>query len=208
MEAAWNDTPHARFWRRLLNENVDALINDPDKFLLRHMRHDHQMVRDYQKRYGSIFKERGLNLYELIARACGEVWDNEDEEKGGVLAKKAAPMEQREIRNAVSLDHTREIGVRERKIQGNVVQAGDGRREKDLQEGQGCRRERGPRGGAQETAAAREKKKAEGGGRVKSQHTTGLGNVEEGRIAEKRKPAKKPRQRKRPVLGKAYQAIN
>jgi len=41
---------------------------------------------------------------------------------------------------------------------------------------------------------------------VKPQHTAGLGNVEEGRLAEK--PAKKPRQRKRPVLGKAYQAIN
>ena len=85
MEAAWGDTPHARFWIRLLNENVDSLINDPEKILLRHMRHDHQMVRDYQKRFGCVFEERGLNLYELIARACGEIWDNEDEEKGGGL---------------------------------------------------------------------------------------------------------------------------
>ena len=87
MEAAWGDTPHARFWIRLLNENVDSLINDPEKILLRHMRHDHQMVRDYQKRFGCIFEERGLNLYELIARACGEIWDNEDEEKGGSCLK-------------------------------------------------------------------------------------------------------------------------
>ena len=37
-------------------------------------------------------------------------------------------------------------------------------------------------------------------------HTKGLGNVEEGRIAEKVKPKK--RQRKRPVLGKQYKNIN
>ena len=43
---------------------------------------------------------------------------------------------------------------------------------------------------------------------MKSQHTKGLGNIEEGRLAENKKPKKKPRQRKRPVLGKAYQSIN
>ena len=38
-------------------------------------------------------------------------------------------------------------------------------------------------------------------------HTKGLGNVEEGRLAEAAKP-RKPRQRRRPVLGKAYKALN
>ena len=37
-------------------------------------------------------------------------------------------------------------------------------------------------------------------------HTKGLGNVEEGRAAEAAKPKK--RQRKRPVLGKAFKALN
>ena len=84
MEDTWvNNDPVARFWRRLHNECVDKLISDPEKFLLKHMRHDFEMVRHYQKRFGHIFRERGLNLYELIARACGEVWDDEDEEKGG-----------------------------------------------------------------------------------------------------------------------------
>ena len=204
MEAAWEDTPHASFWRRLLNENVDALINDPEKHLLRHMRYDHEMVRTYQKRFGCVFKERGMNLYELIARACGEVWDDEDDEKGGVLSKKVTPMEQREIANAVCLDHSREIGVREREIQGYELQASDGSREIVLQEGgQGCREI----GGSPQEEAAREKKKAEGGGgRVKAQHAAGLGNVEEGRLAEETKPKK--RKRRRPVLGKAYQPIN
>ena len=49
MEEAWTDeTPHAKFWRRLLNENVDQLVNDPEKNLLKHMRHDHEMVKSYR----------------------------------------------------------------------------------------------------------------------------------------------------------------
>ena len=49
------------------------------------------------------------------------------------------------------------------------------------------------------------KKKAE---RVSDKpHTAGLGNVLEGKAAAKAVPKKK-RQRKRPVLGKAYQQIN
>ena len=42
---------------------------------------------------------------------------------------------------------------------------------------------------------------------MKKQHTSGLGNVEEGLIADKMKPKKK-RQRKRPVLGSTYKNIN
>ena len=210
MEAAWTESPQQRFWKRLLNENVDNLVNDPDQFVLKHMRHDHAMGRAYQKRFGPIFKERDLNLYELIAKACGEVWDEEDDEKGGVQLvsmKKSTPMKQR-VPNAVSVDHPREVGVRERESKGHVVQTGDDLSEVQLQEvGQGCR-ETG--GGRPQEEATREKKKVseEGRGRrVKTQHTAGLGNVEEGRLAEALKPKKK-RQRKRPVLGKAYQQIN
>ena len=43
---------------------------------------------------------------------------------------------------------------------------------------------------------------------MKKQHTSGLGNVEEGLLADKMKPKKKTRQRKRPVLGSAYKKIN
>jgi hypothetical protein len=141
MEAMWeNKDPVARFWVRLHNECVDKLINDPEQFLLRHMRHDYKMVREYQKRFGEIFKERGVNLYELIAKACGEVWDDEDEEKGGVLRKKVAPMEVKKNPDAISVDCPRQIGVREGKIEGDDVQAGDGLRQVLLQEGgQGCR---------------------------------------------------------------------
>ena len=44
---------------------------------------------------------------------------------------------------------------------------------------------------------------------MKKQHTAGLGNVEEGRLAEKIAPVKvKRRNRKRPLLSKNYSNIN
>ena len=42
---------------------------------------------------------------------------------------------------------------------------------------------------------------------MKKQHTKGLGNIEEGRLADAAKPKKK-RQRKRPALGQAYKIQN
>ena len=42
---------------------------------------------------------------------------------------------------------------------------------------------------------------------IKKQHTSGLGNVEEGRLADQIAPKKK-RQRKRPVLGTNYEIKN
>jgi hypothetical protein len=59
----------------------------------------------------------------------------------------------------------------------------------------------------------KKKKQNESGGggviaRVRKQHTAGLANVEEGRLADKLKPKVKTRQRKRPVLGSAYKNIN
>jgi phage anti-repressor protein len=203
MEKAWvNDSATARFWRQLHNDCVDKLVNDPKQYLLKHMRHDYAMVREYQSRFGHIFRERGLNLYELIARACGEVWDNEDEEKGGVRHReKIAPIGVKE-EHAVSLDPAREVGVRERQVQGDVVQAGNGRREIQLQEG-GRRKA----GGSAQEAAAEKKKQVEAGGGVKP-HTKGLGNTEEGRLAEGLKPKKKQRKRKRPTLGQAFKLQN
>ena len=139
MEAAWIDTnPVARFFQRLHNEVVDRLVSDPEQFLLRHMRHDHDMVRDYQRRFGDIFAERGLNLYQLIASACGEVWDDEDEEKGGHLREKVAPMGVKKSnprQHAFRVDFPCEERVRQGQVQGHVVQGRDDRREEDLQAG-------------------------------------------------------------------------
>ena len=41
---------------------------------------------------------------------------------------------------------------------------------------------------------------------LKKQHTAGLGNVEEGKLADKLKPKK--RARKRPTLGSNFRGIN
>ena len=43
---------------------------------------------------------------------------------------------------------------------------------------------------------------------MKAKHTLGLGNVEEGKLADNAKPVKKKRNRKRPVLGKAFRVQN
>ena len=80
MEAAWDgSSPHAAFWRRLLNDRVDLLVNDQE--WLKRLRFSHDEVRWWLKNCKHIFEERGLNLYTLIAQAHGEVWDEEDEQK-------------------------------------------------------------------------------------------------------------------------------
>ena len=157
LQTAWGDTPQVRFWKRLLNENVDNLIKDPEKHLLRHMRHNHDMVKDYQRRFGHIFRERGLSLYKLIADACGEIWDDEDEEKGGVM-KIRAPINQRI--NAVSLDNSRQVGVREDQTQGGLVPRRDGASEEDVQEGRLREGSAGISGGSSPEKAPGPKKKS------------------------------------------------
>ena len=158
MEAVWKeDTPHTRFWKQLLNNRLDEMLSDPASTMLKRMRLDHQLVRLYQRRFGTVLKQRGLNLYELIAKACGEVWDDEDEQKGGVqraVVEKSPPMElKRTERHAIGLDRAREVGVRQGKIQGDVVQAGDGFCKIQLPQGQVVKgRGEGARGKAEAQA--------------------------------------------------------
>ena len=85
MESAWQNV-HAKFMDRLLNKRVDDMLESED--WLRSMRFNHKEVKWWQRKAGHIFEERGLNLYELIAKACGECWDDEDDEK---TAKGASP---------------------------------------------------------------------------------------------------------------------
>ena len=60
----------------------------------------------WQKNAGYIFEERGLNLYELIAQAHNECWD---EEKSVPSLEKEKPRQ-----NAVRVDYSRETSVREK----------------------------------------------------------------------------------------------
>ena len=137
----WDD-PVARFWNKLLNENVDRLLNDPEQYLLKHMRHDHAMVKDYQKRFGHIFAERGLCLYKLIGLAHGEVWDSEDEEKAASgNGKKGSPTNQRNPGNHDDLDPACESGVREGEGWRDEVQGRLESGSQDLEKGWGLVKE-------------------------------------------------------------------
>jgi len=212
MEQVWDDeAPSAVFFRKLLNSRVDAMLASPD--WLRSLRYDHDMVRWWNKRAGHIFEERGLNLYELIASSHGECWDDEDEQKTRHAAEenvvppvlKEKPRQTKD--DAVSLDHPCQVGVRkgeEEECKLHVRPSDEGRQE--LLQARSGREELYRRAGgcSPQKAPAKKKKLSE---EVAGSHTKGLGNVEEGRNAEKSKPKKK-RQRKRPTLGKQYQIQN
>ena len=206
MEETWEvETAHQKFWRSLLNQNVDNIVRDREH--LRSLRFNHELMKRYQKRFGHVFEERGLNLYQLVAESCDEDWEMQDEEKTN---ENVAPMEVKKVCNAVSLDHPRQIGVRSGKKEECELQlqTGDEGWEELVQaERQGlCG---SARGGGPEAPEGGAKKKKVSERRVKKQHTVGLGNVEEGKIADKSKPAKKARVRKRPVLEAAkYKGIN
>jgi len=216
MEQVWEDeAPAAAFFRKLLNSRVDSMLASPE--WLRSLRYDHEMVRWWNKRAGHIFEERGLNLYELIASSHGECWDDEDEQKTrhaveeNVLPPvlKEKPRQTKE--DALSLDHPCESGVRkgeeeECKLH---VRPGDEGRQEHVQARSGREELYRRAGGSPQKAPAKKKKPSEeiAGGRGVKTHTKGLGNVEEGRNAEKSKPKKK-RQRKRPVLGNQYKIQN
>ena len=143
MEKLWEDeAPEAVFFRKLLNSRVDQLVASPE--WLRSLRFDNDQVRWWQRRAGYIFEERGLNLYELIAGAHGECWDNEDEEKARYAAKENVlppklKTKNPDTENAVRVDHTRKIRLRQGKEEECQlhVRSGDERRQVDLQKGRG-----------------------------------------------------------------------
>ena len=124
MEQVWSEQlPHERFLRELLNSRVDEMVNS--QAWLKKLRFRHEEVRWWQKRAGYIFEERGINLYQLIAQAHGECWDDEDEQKSasakaaglplprpGGAEKNVPPIGKEPQQNAISLDHPCESGVR------------------------------------------------------------------------------------------------
>ena len=80
MEKLWEeDSAHGRFWAQLIQKNADQRMLD-DEYLKR-LRYRHDLAMEDQKRFGHIWARHNTNIYKLIASACGEVSDNEDEEK-------------------------------------------------------------------------------------------------------------------------------
>ena len=133
MQKVWEDnSPAAKFWRQLVRDRATEYMRDPD--FLRDMRHDYTMVREYQNRFGRVWAEYGTDIYRLIAEACGECWDSEDEEK------KEAAVNQRIVKKDDDLVATREKDPRgrEHELQGkpeaSVGLLEEGRRRKGAEE--------------------------------------------------------------------------
>jgi len=186
------------------------LVNS--KEWLKGLRYRNDEVKWWNKRCGHIFEERGMNLYQLIAQANDECWDDEDEQKcAHAIEENVDPpmLKEKPRQDAFSLDHPRQVCVRSREkeeLELHVRSSHEGRKI-ELQAGrEGLYRRAG---GTEEAPPEKKKQKSEevgGGRRVSTQHTKGLGNIEEGRLAEK--APKKKRQRKRPVLGSQFRKIN
>ncbi len=140
MEKVWQkDSPHAKFFRQLMNSRVDELINS--KEWLQRLRYCHDEVRWWNKRAGYIFEERGINLYQLSAQSHGECWDAEDEEKHAEVHKSenvppsVLKVQKPRHQNAVSLATSLQGSVRSREEEkcDQQVLPGDEGREIDLQ---------------------------------------------------------------------------
>ena len=73
------DTAHDAFWDTLLQERARMFENFPE--FLRSLRFQYKEAERLQRMFGRVWAGRNTNIYKLIARACGETWDDEDEEK-------------------------------------------------------------------------------------------------------------------------------
>ena len=113
MESVWaHESPCEKFLRQLRRER--AIMFMKNREYMKGLRHDNERALQDQKAFGKIWKEYGTNVYQLIAEACGEVWDDEDEEKRGCIKKKEAAVNQSDHDDLV---RTREKGPRERQHQ-------------------------------------------------------------------------------------------
>ena len=122
MHRIWEDnTAHGRFWRQLVRQRAEAHMQDAE--YMRHLRYQNDRAKQDQKLFGHIWEEYGTNVYKLIAKACGETWDAEDDEKNGLgrfADKKTAPIQQRGNNACKLVVSARKGGSleREHKLQG------------------------------------------------------------------------------------------
>ena len=87
MHRAWEeDTAHGRFWRQLVRGR--AVANMQDAEYLRSLRYQNDRAKKDQRLFGKIWEEHGTNIYKLIAKAHGEIWDEEDDQKTAPVLEK------------------------------------------------------------------------------------------------------------------------
>ena len=109
------ETPHQRFWKKLIRQRAESHMQDVA--YLKMLRNRNDLAKADQKHFGAVWAEHGTNIYKLIAKAHGEVWDSEDDQKTASkleAAEKSGSLEQRE--NA-DLDRTRKESPRGRQHQ-------------------------------------------------------------------------------------------
>ena len=112
-----NESLHARFRRQLIRQR--AIANMQNVEYLRQLRYCNDLAKRDQRLFGQIWEEHGTNVYKLIAGACGETWDEEDEQKTAFALKKIDAINKGLKGNTSDddLDATREKGARERQHQ-------------------------------------------------------------------------------------------
>ena len=101
---------HCAFLRKLTERRARECMQSVP--FLQFLRTDYDKARVNQKLFGHVYARYGTDIYKLIAKACNEVWDEEDEEKNAFrCSKKEAAVKQREYDD---LAPAREKGSRSR----------------------------------------------------------------------------------------------
>ena len=84
-----------------------------DAEYLRSLRYQNDRAKRDQRLFGKIWEEHGTNIYKLIAKAHGEIWDEEDDQKNEArvaCTKEIAPLREN-TRDHDDLVATREKGA-------------------------------------------------------------------------------------------------
>lgn len=65
MESVWlDDSPHARFIRKLKRQRVDSLLQN--KELLTHLRYDWEALKEYRTRFKEVWLEREIDIFDIV----------------------------------------------------------------------------------------------------------------------------------------------
>ena len=107
LDEAWKEDAAAIFMRRLRRRRATSFMENEE--LLKHLRYDNETAKKMQKWFGDIWAERNTDIYKLIAKACGQNWDSEDEQKSASEAKKESCIKLKENDDLVT---TREASPR------------------------------------------------------------------------------------------------
>ena len=119
LESAWREDAASLFLQKLRENRALEMMKNKD--MLKQLRYEPKMSKQMQRWFGAIWARHNTDIYKLIAQACNETWDLEDEEKHAFVretAKKESAVNNKQ-RKHDDLVATRETGARrwEHKLQ-------------------------------------------------------------------------------------------